>query len=435
MQIDNKQSFIPEEPRIAIVTVISSQIAGHKNASETEHSLAELKQLLETLKLTVECEYIQALKHIDPAHVVGEGKIEEIAAEAELKGFNLLVFDIELSSSQHRNIQEKTGLVVIDRNMVILEIFAKHARSKDAKMQVEIAKLEYLLPRLHSLHFRQERGKGGSPGMRSGQGETAKEMERRMIKDRIAFYKKESESIEQNLEQQRKKREENTYIAALVGYTNAGKSSMMNRLCREEVLEEDKLFATVDATYRSMAVSFKPPIVLIDTVGFISNLPTQLVKGFRTTLASVLEAHFLIIVADIADPNCHQQLKVTLEVLDELKALERPRIILFNKKDRMSENPNAQAILEEHPEHILVCSFDEVDIETVKNSLVQSFHKMQKEFQLFIPYSDGQAHSKVMECGNIISSESLDEGIRYTVFFDRRFEQLDVVRKYKVHLP
>ena len=432
MQIDNRQSFIPENPRIAIVSVISSQIVGHRNADQTNHSLEELKRLLETLKLDCQWECVQNVKHIDPAHVLGEGKIDEIAEQAALKDINVLLFDFELSSSQHRNIHERTKLQVIDRNMIILEIFAKHATSKDAKMQVEIAKLEYLLPRIHSLVVKHDRGKGGA-GVKSGQGETAKELERRMIKDRIAYYKKESQAIEQNLEQQRKKREENTYIAALVGYTNAGKSSMMNRLCREEVLEEDKLFATVDATYRTLAASFKPPIVLIDTVGFISNLPTQLVKGFRTTLASVLESHFLIIVADIADPNCDNQLEVTLSVLDDLKALERPRIIVFNKKDRMNENPRAHDVLKKYPEHLLVSSFEAQDIETTKNYLLSAFSKMQQQMTLFIPYTDGQAHARIQELGNVLESENLEQGIRYKVCFDIRHCQSDLVKKYQMH--
>jgi len=431
MQIENKESFIPDNPKIAIVTVISPQIPGHKTVEETNHSLYELKQLLKTLHFNSIKEYIQSIKKIDAGHVIGEGKIQEIQKDVSTIGFNLLVFDIELSASQHRNIQEATGLTVVDRNMIILEIFARHARSKDAKMQIEIAKLEYVLPRIHSVWYHQDRG-GGGPGMRSGQGETAKELEKRAIKERIAHYKKESSAIETNLTEQRKKRDENTYLAALVGYTNAGKSSLMNRLCHEEVLEEDKLFATVDAVYRAMSIHFKPPILLIDTVGFISNLPTQLVKGFRTTLASVLEAHYLIIVSDISHVNCKEQLMVTFEVLKDLKAMERPSIIVFNKKDRMHENERAPEILKEFPNHLLVSSFDESDVERIKQQVVNYFQSVQKNYHLMIPYTDGYAHAKIMELGNIIGSQNCEDGIKYHISVNPSFVHSEIVSKYKI---
>jgi len=431
MQIENKESFIPEHPIIAIVGVISPQILGHKTIEESNHSLYELKQLLRTLHLTSIKEYVQSIKKIDPGHVIGEGKIQEIQKDIETIGFNLLVFDIELSASQHRNIQQTTGLTVVDRNMIILEIFARHARSKDAKMQIEIAKLEYVLPRIHSVWYHQDRGTGGGPGMRSGQGETAKELEKRAIKERIAHYKKESGAIETNLTEQRKKRDENTYLAALVGYTNAGKSSLMNRLCHEEVLEEDKLFATVDAVYRSLSVHFKPPILLIDTVGFISNLPTQLVKGFRTTLASVKEAHYLIIVSDISHIHCKEQLLVTLEVLKDLK-VDRPSIIVFNKKDKMHENERAKDILKEFPNHLLVSSFDENDVEQIKQHVVNYFHSVQTTYHLMIPYADGYAHAKIMELGNIINSENCVDGIKYHVTVNPSLVNSEIVVKYKM---
>lgn len=431
MQIENKNSFIPDNPRIAIVTVISSQISGHRNEEETTHSLYELEQLLDTLKLDSKKNYIQRIKHIDSAHVIGEGKMLEIKEDAEIHDFNLLVFDIELSATQHRNIQQTTGLVVIDRNMIILEIFARHARSKDAKMQIEIAKLEYFLPRMHSVWFRDKTVKSGYDA-KMRKGETPKELERRLVKERIAHYKKESEIIEKNLLQQKKKREENTLLAALVGYTNAGKSSLMNRLCQEEVLEEDKLFATVDATFRTLSVHFKPPIVMIDTVGFISNLPTQLIKGFRTTLASAQDAHYLIIVSDISHKNCREQLLVTLNVLAELGTGDKPKLIVFNKKDRISENPDAENVLKDYPNHLLVSSFNPEDVEGIKVRIVQHFHSVQKEMTLTIPYSDGLAHSKVMELFNVIHSENNDEGISYRVSVNPTLLHLEILKKYNM---
>ncbi|CAN0290038.1 unnamed protein product, partial [Chrysoparadoxa australica] len=197
----------------------------------------------------------------------------------------LLVFDFELTASQIRNIRKITGMSVVDRVHVILEIFARHARTRDAKIQIEIARLQYVLPRLSGFWSHLGRQRGGV-GVKGGEGEKQIELDRRIIRQRIEFYKKELKLIAKSREQQKKKRQNMAVTAALVGYTNAGKSSLMNRLCQVDILEENKLFATLDSTFRTLNPDTHPPMILIDTVGFISNLPNALIDGFKTTLYS-----------------------------------------------------------------------------------------------------------------------------------------------------
>src|SRR5690606_20271848 len=292
---------------------------------ETNNSLRELRELLRTLGLVDGEEYVQNKKNIDPATMLGMGKLEEIADAAREEGSELLVFDFELTASQIRNIKAITKMEVVDRNTVILEIFAHHARTKEAKIQIEISRLQYLLPRLTSMwgHFTKQRGGGRAVG---GEGEQQLELDRRMIRERIEHYKKQLVEVQRSREQQRKKRQNQAVTAALVGYTNAGKSSLMNRLCRVNVLEENILFATLDSTFRTLNPDSKPPMILIDTVGFISNLPNTLIEGFKTTLESAQEADLLVIVCDISDPNYQKQLRVTKEVLKELGVQEKEQL-------------------------------------------------------------------------------------------------------------
>jgi GTP-binding protein HflX len=261
-------------------------------------------------------------------------------------------------------------------------------------------------------HFSKQRGGGRTVG---GEGEQQLELDRRMIRERIEFYKKQLEDVQKSREQQRKKRQNQAVTAALVGYTNAGKSSLMNRLCKVQVLEEDKLFATLDSTFRTLNPDSKPPMILIDTVGFISNLPTPLIRVFKTTLESALEADLLITVCDISDPNCMNQLKVTQEVLKELQLEDKPQILVFNKKDLLEDPHRAKILMRNHPHSFLVSSFDEVDMKELRTFIIDYFLNLQDHFDLFIPYDHGEAHSRLRANSNIISSISHENGIYYRI--------------------
>lgn len=377
-------------------------------------SLRELRELLRTLGLEPGPEYSQNLKQLNSATMLGEGRIQEIGEEAKADNVSILVFDFELTASQVRNIKKATGLEVVDRNTIILEIFAMHARTKEARIQIEISRLEYLLPRLSAMwgHFSKQRGGGRAVG---GEGEQQIELDRRMVRERIRFYKKQLEEIHQTRETQRKKRKDQAVTAALVGYTNAGKSSLMNRLCKVNVLEENKLFATLDSTFRTLNPDSKPPMIMIDTVGFIQNLPSTLVQGFKTTLESAIEADLLIIVCDISDSNYQKHLQVTQDVLKELGIQDKKQLVVFNKKDILNDPLRARVIMRQYPQSFLVSSYDDQDMQDLRKHIIDYFLAQQDHYDLFIPYDAGDAHARVRANANIVKSGSHEQGMFYRI--------------------
>lgn len=411
----NQEEFkLPLGKRASLVSIVCEKFEHHSNALETNNSLRELRELLLTLGLVPGEEYVQNKKQIDPATMLGEGKLQEIAEAARDEGSEILVFDFELTAAQLRNIKKITELEVVDRNTVILEIFAHHARTKEAKIQIEISRLKYLLPRLTSMwgHFSKQRAAGAAIG---GEGEQQLELDRRMVRERIEFYKKQLDEVQKSREQQRKKRKNQAVTAALVGYTNAGKSSLMNRLCKVNVLEENKLFATLDSTFRTLNPDSKPPMIMIDTVGFISNLPNTLIQGFRTTLESAMEADLLIIVCDISDPNYQKHLRVTKEVLKELNIEEKDQIIVFNKKDLLNDPVRARIIMRNYPNSFLVSSYNEEDMKNLRDYIIDYFLSKQDHYDLFVPYEAGEAHSKIRANANVMNTVSHEQGIFYRI--------------------
>ena len=415
---------LPIGQKASLVSMVCDKFESHSTMIETNNSLRELRELLRTLGLVSGEEYVQNRKQIDSATMLGEGKLQEIADMAREEGSELLVFDFELTASQVRNIKKITEMEVVDRNTVILEIFAQHARTKEAKIQIEISRLQYLLPRLTSMwgHFSKQRAAGAALG---GEGEQQLELDRRMIRERIEFFKKQLEEVQKSREQQRKKRQNQAVTAALVGYTNAGKSSLMNRLCKVNVLEENKLFATLDSTFRTLNPDSKPPMIMIDTVGFISNLPNTLIQGFKTTLESAMEADLLLIVCDISDPNYAKHLRVTQDVLKELKIEEKEQIIVFNKKDLLNDPVRARIIMRNFPNSFLVSSYDEEDMRNLREYVINYFLSKQDHYDLFVPYEMGDAHSRIRGNANILNTVSHEQGIFYRIRIpDFIFQQL-----------
>ena len=421
----NQEDYkLPLGQKASLVSIVCEKFENHSTILETNNSLRELRELLRTLGLIPGEDYIQNRKQIDPATMLGEGKLVEIADAAREENSGILVFDFELTASQLRNIKEITKLEVVDRNTVILEIFAHHARTKEAKIQIEISRLQYLLPRLTSMwgHFSKQRGGGRAVG---GEGEQQLELDRRMVRERIEYYKKQLEEVQRTREQQRKKRQNQAVTAALVGYTNVGKSSLMNRLCRVNVLEENKLFATLDSTFRTLNPDSKPPMIMIDTVGFISNLPNTLIQGFKTTLESAMEADLLVIVCDISDPDYQKHLRVTQEVIKDLKIEDKEQIIVFNKKDLLNDPVRARIIMRNHPNSFLVSSYNEEDMKGLREFIIDYFLAKQDHYDLFIPYDAGEAHSRVRANANIMNTVSHEQGIFYRIRIpDFIFQQL-----------
>lgn len=416
------------DDKATLVSIVCDTFEFHSTTDQTLSSLIELRELLKTLGVETGSEHFQNKKKLDPATILGEGKLKEIAEEAKAEGSNVLVFDFELTASQMRNIKKITELEVLDRCLVILEIFARHARTKDAKIQIEISRLNYMLPRLQSLwtHFSKQKGGIGL----KGEGEQQLELDRRIIRNRITSLKKQLIEVQKSRKEQRKRREKGVVTAALIGYTNAGKSTLMNKLCRVNVLSEDKLFATLDSTYRTLNPDSKPPMVLIDTVGFIQNLPNTLVEGFRTTLESALEAELLIIVCDLSDPEYKKHLDVTQEVIDELNIEDKDQIIIFTKKDKVQDRFLPKIVMRNLKASFLVDSHDKDDIRQLREYIINYFLSQQEHFDLFIPYQDGEAQSKIMSQANIVKQQYHENGTFYRVRIpDFLFNQL-ALNKY-----
>ena len=311
--------------------------------------LDELSFLSETAGAKAIKRFTQKLPHPDSRTFVGKGKLEEIKTYVKQKGIPLVIFDDELTGSQISNIEKELGVKTIDRSDLILDIFASRARTAQSKVQVELAQYQYLLPRLKGLWKHLER-QGGGIGTR-GPGETEIETDRRIVKDKISLLRKRLAEIDKQSFTQRKERGELIRVA-LVGYTNVGKSTLMNVLSKAEVFAENKLFATLDTTTRKVVYE-NTPFLLSDTVGFIRKLPHHLVESFKSTLDEVREADILLHVVDIAHPQYEDQIGVVNKTLQELKAFEKPILTVFNKMDLYVERNFDQWLSEEVKEEIL----------------------------------------------------------------------------------
>jgi GTPase len=314
--------------RVILIGVICSG----QDEQEVEEFLAELSFLAETAGAEPVKRFIQKLDVPNPRTFVGSGKIGEIALFVQENSIDIAIFDDELSPSQLRNIEKELGCRILDRTNLILDIFAQRARTSHARTQVELAQYQYLLPRLTGLWTHLERQRGGI-GLR-GPGETEIETDRRIIRDKISLLKLQLKKIDTQMSTQRKNRGKMVRVA-LVGYTNVGKSTIMNLLSKSDVFAENKLFATLDTTVRKVVIG-NLPFLLSDTVGFIRKLPHDLVESFKSTLDEVRESDLIVHIVDISHPNFEEQIKVVNETLRELGSFDKPMIIIFNKIDAFS---------------------------------------------------------------------------------------------------
>ncbi|MCX7982857.1 MAG: GTPase HflX [Syntrophales bacterium] len=316
-----------------------------KDAAAGKKSLAELNALAHTLGITVYDSIMQLRPQPDPRFVVGKGKLTDIIIRALQMGANLLIFDHELTPAQVRTIGELTELEVLDRTQVILEIFAHRAQSREGKIQVELARMKYLLPRLVGRYRTLSRLTGGI-GAR-GPGETKLEEMRRLVRDRIHRLEKEIKAVGGARKERRRKRAKAMLpIISIVGYTNAGKSTLLNALTKSNVLTEDKLFATLDPKSARLRFPREREAIITDTVGFIRNLPPDLFTAFRATLDELQEAHLLLQVVDISDPDYQEHMATVEEILEELNCLNKPRLIVFNKSDLVQDKAQLSILCE-----------------------------------------------------------------------------------------
>ncbi len=423
MQTENQ-----EKPRRAVVAAV--QLPGVTDV-EFEASLAELRDLAKTLGFQVVHTFMQKRSSFDFTAYLGVGKREEIrqfvhdeteAAVSEADQIEALLVDHEISPSQARNLEKEIGYEVLDRTMVILEIFHRNARSPAARAQVEIARLGYMAPRLREQaklagpQGRQRSGVGGR-----GAGESGTELDRRKIRDRIAELKLEIVAMDADRQIQRARRQGRRELAnvALVGYTNAGKSTLMRALTGSEVLVANKLFATLDTTVRALHPESVPRILVSDTVGFIKNLPHGLVASFKSTLDEALDASLLLHVIDASDPGFERQLEVTNEVLEEIGAHDIPRIHVFNKIDHVGD-AEAQAECEaaltaKYPSCNVMSARRLEDVAKLHQLIVEFFHQDLVEDEIFLPWSAQQLRSEIYANCKVLEERSDEKGAFFRI--------------------
>lgn len=310
--------------------VLIGVINRQQDEVQVQEFLDELAFLATTADVDPVKRFVQRLEKPDPRTFIGSGKMEQVKNYVKENNIDLVIFDDELSPSQIRNIEKEVGKKVMDRTDLILDIFAARARTAHAKAQVELARYQYILPRLGGMWTHLERQRGGT-GTRGGAGEKEIETDRRIVRDKIALLKSKLVEIDKQMATQRKSRGEMIRVA-LVGYTNVGKSTIMNLLSKSDVFAENKLFATLDTTVRKIVIE-NVPFLLSDTVGFIRKLPTQLVESFKSTLDEVREADILVHVVDISHPNFEDHINVVNQTLTDIKAFDKPTLLVFNKID------------------------------------------------------------------------------------------------------
>lgn len=361
--IEKKQLISVEEKAVLVGVILKDQ-----TAEQAEEYLDELAFLSETAGAKTVKRFTQKLAHPDSRTFVGKGKLEEIKDYLNGKNITLVIFDDELTGSQISNIEKELNVKTIDRSDLILDIFARRARTAQAKVQVELAQYQYLLPRLKGMWKHLER-QGGGIGTR-GPGETEIETDRRIVKDKIALLRKRLSEIDKQAFTQRKERGEFIRVA-LVGYTNVGKSTLMTVLSKSEVFAENKLFATLDTTTRKVVFE-NTPFLLSDTVGFIRKLPHHLVESFKSTLDEVREADILLHVVDISHPQYEDQIGVVNKTLQELKAFEKPMLTIFNKMDLYVQKNFDEWLEDSVKEEILKDLKDKWDLATNGNCVFVS---------------------------------------------------------------
>ena len=385
--------------------------------AECERSLDELERLLDTAGGRAVARVIQVKDSFDPRTCIGSGKVKEISEMCKNMEVKLVVFDFELSPAQIRNLENDIAheVSVIDRSMLILDIFALHAVSGEGKLQVELAQLKYSAPRLIGQGKALSR-LGGGIGTR-GPGETKLETDRRHLKEKIVALEKKLAEMEHNRLVMRSQRDKSGIPkVALVGYTNAGKSTLLNRLTDAGVLSEDKLFATLDPTTRKFELPSGESILLTDTVGFIRKLPHHLVKAFKSTLDEVTYADILIIVTDINDSEAAEHIEVTKGVIEELGASDKPIIYVYNKCDLLGEQIPAS----EEPNTVIVSGVTGHGIDRMLDLITGEIQKCKKKYTLLIPYSEQSKLSAIYNIYTVDNVEYLDNGISVSVVLDSR---------------
>ncbi|TSA43188.1 MAG: GTPase HflX [Methylotenera sp.] len=421
------QKEVIEQPRYAVVAAVQLP---NVTDIEFEASLNELRELAKTLGYVVVHTFVQKRAGFDITAYLGAGKRQEISEfinnesefvangdQVDSRVIDAVLIDHEISPSQARNLEKEVGCEVMDRTMVILEIFHRNARSRAARAQVEIARLGYMAPRMREAaklagpQGRQRSGAGGRGG-----GESHTELDRRKIRDRISELQQEIVAMDVERKTQRARRQERQGLAvvALVGYTNAGKSTLMRALTGSEVLVANKLFATLDTTVRALYPESVPRVLVSDTVGFIKNLPHGLVASFKSTLEEALDASLLLHVIDASDPGFERQLEVTDEVLEEIGANIVPRIRIFNKidfvGDAAAQAEREAALQARYPDCVVMSARRPDEVAKLRQKIVTFFQQDLVEAEIFLPWSEQQMRGEIYASCQVLEENSNDNG-------------------------
>ena len=401
-----------------------------KSDDDFERSMNELKELTKAIDIEVAAVFTQSLSVPDKGTYIGSGKVEEIAASLDVFDANIIIFNDSLSPMQVRNLEKILDTEVIDRTGLILQIFAKRARTREARLQVESAQLQYMLPRLVGMGKTLSRQGGGSGRLSNkGSGEKQLELDRRRIEHRMSELRRDLENVEKERSTQRNKRlRSDIGRVSLVGYTNAGKSTIMNNLLRlyggdslrdKTVLEKDMLFATLDTSVRKIEAPGHRPFLLADTVGFISELPHALVKAFKSTLEEAKYADVILEVIDFSDPEYRYHMEITQKTLSEIGAGDIPVIYVFNKSDivRQQQEEDNMLVMDVpriRDDRIYICARDDDSLEELVTLIEKKLGEQETECELLLPYNEGGTLSLLTERGVVKSTEYLPEGIKIT---------------------
>lgn len=392
-----------------------------------DDSLEELKQLADTAGATVIKKFIQKRPKPDPAFFIGRGKVQELALYAQQENIDLCIFDDELSPAQQRNIESVMGIRILDRTALILDIFAQRARTNEGKLQVELAQLQYTLPRIMGKGLMLSR-LGGGIGTR-GPGETKLEVDRRRIRDRIAFIKEQIEKVKAVRSLHRSKRKKNNvFEVSLVGYTNAGKSTLLNTLTNSDIYAKDQLFATLDPTTRQLTLPNKQEIIITDTVGFIQRLPYQLIAAFRSTLEVVTEADLLVHVIDVSHELYKEQAAAVHEVLKEIGAETKPVITVYNKIDKLPPDSKLADRLALEEDTVCISAAKKLNLESLQQMIESHLKSKAVEVTLCIPYAETAKAAQLHETANVLEQEYTENGAVMKVILP--VEDLEAYNEY-----
>ncbi|HEY2083432.1 MAG TPA: GTPase HflX [Verrucomicrobiae bacterium] len=395
---------------------------------ETGDSLAELAELAATAGGEVVGDGVQKLESPNAATFIGKGKADEFGAQCKRLDVDTVIFDDELSPAQSRNLEKIFNCKVLDRTSLILDIFAQRARTREGKLQIELAQLQHLLPRLTRFWGHLSRQKGGI-GMRGGEGETQLETDRRRVQDRIAKIRDELEVVRRQRSTQRNARQRNQWpLASIVGYTNAGKSTLLNKLTGADVLAVNKLFATLDPTTRRLRLPTNQNVLLTDTVGFIRKLPHGLVEAFKATLEEVVQADLLVHVVDVSHPQAREQIESVDAVLKEIGAEGKPTLMVFNKVDLLNgSRETLSRFIERYPHGVVISAESGDGVPMLLEELSSQIRPLREFVELSVPHEQASVIARLHEVAQVIERRYTGKTARFKArippHFHREFER------------